>query len=379
MAGEKSFGERLFGPHVDALGLRPHTEAFGITDAPPEPPSPDSTAGALAAAQAEAKKVWPYIHKPENRNVTSDAHPWASMMGSEYAALPKDFDLGNVRGRKAAQTEAAKSPADKTVEYLRNASPIERELWGTLTGKRAREYALGLGQAYEQAPRTANMGAAMANLLGSRGMSHKMADLLMGLHGQNVDAGNKDADRVMGVVDRLLQGDTSEQNNALSNLTQLYGVNTQKDIEGGKTEAALAAAQAEAQRYASQGEETQFNNFLDFAASRLNGNGGLEALRDPKTMADMLEEYNQAFRYFGRRGKGEGMKDGGRVQSYAGGGEVEAMLGALEQAPVADPVAEGAPASMESGDYVIPADVLRFYGLKFFQSMIQKAEDAAVG
>lgn len=53
------------------------------------------------------------------------------------------------------------------------------------------------------------------------------------------------------------------------------------------------------------------------------------------------------------------------IEGRADGGEVGGK---------ANPVAEGAPAEMDSGDYVIPADVLRFYGSKFFNQLIEKAD-----
>lgn len=53
------------------------------------------------------------------------------------------------------------------------------------------------------------------------------------------------------------------------------------------------------------------------------------------------------------------------VEQKADGG----VVGMGMESPVAEPSVE-----MESGDYVIPADVLRFYGTKFFQSLIEKAD-----
>ena len=60
------------------------------------------------------------------------------------------------------------------------------------------------------------------------------------------------------------------------------------------------------------------------------------------------------------------------VEQFAEGGEVplpEDMLELPEAVPTA-------PMQMDSGDYVIPVEALRFYGRKFFQGMIAKAEDA---
>lgn len=58
------------------------------------------------------------------------------------------------------------------------------------------------------------------------------------------------------------------------------------------------------------------------------------------------------------------------VQMKAEGGEIEPMgmelPGVIDEAPI----------DMNSGDYVIPVEALRFYGRKFFQDLINKAEDA---
>ena len=53
---------------------------------------------------------------------------------------------------------------------------------------------------------------------------------------------------------------------------------------------------------------------------------------------------------------------------YAEGGEVEAM-------PMQAAIPEE-PLPLDSGDYIIPVEALRFYGRKFFQDLIAKAEDA---
>ena len=53
---------------------------------------------------------------------------------------------------------------------------------------------------------------------------------------------------------------------------------------------------------------------------------------------------------------------------YAEGGEVETM-------PMQAAIPEE-PLPLDSGDYIIPVEALRFYGRKFFQDLIAKAEDA---
>lgn len=55
---------------------------------------------------------------------------------------------------------------------------------------------------------------------------------------------------------------------------------------------------------------------------------------------------------------------------YADGGEVEFEL------DMAGPMAEGDVAGMDSGDYVIPVEAVRFFGTKFFNDLIAKAMDA---
>jgi len=60
------------------------------------------------------------------------------------------------------------------------------------------------------------------------------------------------------------------------------------------------------------------------------------------------------------------------VEKKAGGGEVgggEAGAVPLDNAPVQE---------MDSGDYVIPVEVKRYYGSKFFQDLIEKADNAGL-
>jgi len=60
------------------------------------------------------------------------------------------------------------------------------------------------------------------------------------------------------------------------------------------------------------------------------------------------------------------------VEKKAGGGEVgggEAGAVPLDKSPVQE---------MDSGDYVIPVEVKRYYGSKFFQNLIEKADNAGL-
>jgi len=64
---------------------------------------------------------------------------------------------------------------------------------------------------------------------------------------------------------------------------------------------------------------------------------------------------------------------GNYIQARADGGE---MLPPEETVPPALPAAIGTePLPLDSGDYIIPVEAMRFYGRKFFQDLINKAED----
>ena len=60
--------------------------------------------------------------------------------------------------------------------------------------------------------------------------------------------------------------------------------------------------------------------------------------------------------------------------SRTGGGEY-ADVGEVEAMPIQAAIPEE-PLPLDSGDYIIPVEALRFYGRKFFQDLIAKAEDA---
>jgi hypothetical protein len=66
-----------------------------------------------------------------------------------------------------------------------------------------------------------------------------------------------------------------------------------------------------------------------------------------------------------------GIMNGG-VEQYAEGGEVDVEYEVEMDMPEAVPTG---PVQMDSGDYVIPVEAMRFYGRKFFQDLINKAED----
>jgi len=53
----------------------------------------------------------------------------------------------------------------------------------------------------------------------------------------------------------------------------------------------------------------------------------------------------------------------GRVRSFADGGEVS----------MENPTAEGKTAGLDTGDYVFPAEAVRFYGMKTIKAMVEKA------
>jgi hypothetical protein len=66
-----------------------------------------------------------------------------------------------------------------------------------------------------------------------------------------------------------------------------------------------------------------------------------------------------------------GIMNGG-VEQYAEGGEVDVEYEVEMDMPEAVPTG---PMQMDSGDYIIPVEAMRFYGRKFFQDLINKAED----
>lgn len=65
----------------------------------------------------------------------------------------------------------------------------------------------------------------------------------------------------------------------------------------------------------------------------------------------------------------EGFADGGEI-SELGQGAVQESVESIA------PQEQGAAAGLDSGDYVIPVEALRFYGSKFFKDLIEKAESA---
>jgi hypothetical protein len=132
------------------------------------------------------------------------------------------------------------------------------------------------------------------------------------------------------------------------------------------------AAQEQAKRTGQSPEEVmaqmkaQLDAEVSFYTDLLSGYGGSDYATqgyqyDPMTGEPLQAEQKADGGVVGAMG----YKCGGKVKRYADGGEVD----------IAAPTDNGNVASMESGDYVIPVEALRFYGTKFFQNMIQKAED----
>jgi hypothetical protein len=66
------------------------------------------------------------------------------------------------------------------------------------------------------------------------------------------------------------------------------------------------------------------------------------------------------------------MADQQTAFNFADGGEVDTEGAISLQAPQE----QGASAGLDSGDYVITAEAMRFYGSKFFNDLIEKAEAA---
>lgn len=233
-------------------------------------------------------------------------------------------------------------------------------------------------KALQQSDRVAGLNAAMMKVLTSRGVSPALAKDLMTLHGHNVSTGNADSDRSQKLFDRTLQNKQSGTENVFDNLAKIY----QADALTGAQNAEAAAAQSAAAQdmlvkmYGLQNDQAKMvidaitNGGDMFQPGTDAGDNRTAAIIRAIQTGEMLPNLQSFF-------KPQEKRDGG-VVGYADGGQVDPMADALGAA-MADPVAEGAPAAMESGDYVIPADVLRFYGLKFFQGMIQKAEEAELG
>ena len=91
---------------------------------------------------------------------------------------------------------------------------------------------------------------------------------------------------------------------------------------------------------------------------------------------DLTEEnINAAMKRYDQNMAAQSGKAAGGVVGYADGGEVEyEMENEMESPEMAiDPMAMGAKAGMETGDYVFPVEAVRFYGTKLLKDMVQKA------
>jgi len=89
--------------------------------------------------------------------------------------------------------------------------------------------------------------------------------------------------------------------------------------------------------------------------------------REPPAVADFYQKQMQNF-FGGPSAFG--------AQKFADGGEVEEAGEEEYSGTSVDPQAQGATAGLDSGDYVIPVEAMRFYGSKFFKDLIEKAENA---
>jgi len=86
--------------------------------------------------------------------------------------------------------------------------------------------------------------------------------------------------------------------------------------------------------------------------------GGNMAVRqsDPELTSDALNMLLQMYQNPEER-------EEGRVRPFADGGEVS----------MENPTAEGKTAGLDTGDYVFPAEAVRFYGMKTIKAMVEKA------
>ena len=91
---------------------------------------------------------------------------------------------------------------------------------------------------------------------------------------------------------------------------------------------------------------------------------------------DVLESMKRDMEEQANAGVGVGVGTGENyVQARADGGEIMPMMEGMAppEMPEAIPTE---PMQLDSGDYIIPVEAMRFYGRKFFQDLINKAEDA---
>jgi hypothetical protein len=157
-----------------------------------------------------------------------------------------------------------------------------------------------------------------------------------------------------------------------------------------------AVRNLEAQRLEDAYQQTRRRNAIDILGSLLNYKASSEAtgateraaertaarlgdtedamemkrlamLMDPHVFGKLPKPVQQGLLQFlsGTVAPVQGKAEGGLIQGMAEGGQVSV-----------DPVAAGGYANLETGDYIIPADVRRFFGTKFFQTLIEKAEAA---
>ena len=99
------------------------------------------------------------------------------------------------------------------------------------------------------------------------------------------------------------------------------------------------------------------------------------ALTDPNMRSSLpegVDAYAEVTGILNQIDEAELAKRGAGVQGKAYGGEILPAEGVPPQLPGA--ISEE-PLPLDSGDYIIPVEAMRFYGRKFFQDLINKAED----
>lgn len=293
------------------------------------------------------------------------------------AARQQVADVYSDRDAEAAAEAAAKTQQPATPAF--DSADLRSLLLGQYAQNAASRNDEDMFRAFRKSDEVANNNAAMANVLMSRGVTPALATALLKLNDSNNTTQNNDADRYQRGYGQLRATDQSGANTALNALAQMY--NTDEVAAGAKN-----AATVEGLAAANSLKQEQRSKATDGIIDILTND---RYAQQPELRAQALKAYMDILRdlgYFGNtemvtaepQSMGGLVRGTGDVVGYADGGQVDPIADALGAA-MADPVAEGAPAAMESGDYVIPADVLRFYGLKFFQGMIQKAEEAELG
>ena len=139
----------------------------------------------------------------------------------------------------------------------------------------------------------------------------------------------------------------------------------------------------------SQKEQEQFDELeLEIDEALANQLADDKLRMEDRTKAEQLKlEYNKIRKGARKRGKiytphkfkqmnKGGIMDNQMVKAFAIGGEVTDPISGNEvpEGSFPNEVRDDVPAMLSEGEYVVPADVLRFYGLKFFEDLRENAK-----